>query len=159
MIRPLRQKHRVMVCTLGVLLPVAFAAGIAARRPVSAAASVPSQLTGKTIDFGQVVWMKEDLWPNQRIVTRLRRDATGSMAVELICRDLVKPDVLVYCAAGKDTVVESLPEHARLIGALSNGAPLSIPVDLRGEIGRFVLYSLADHEVVAGSRAFIVPKD
>jgi len=103
--------------------------------------------------------MKEDLWPDQRIVTSLRRAATGYVAVELICRDLVKPDVLVYWAAGKDTAVESLPEHARLLGALSSGAPVSIPGDLRGEIGRFVLYSLADHEVVAGSRAFIVPKN
>jgi len=34
MIRPLRQRHRVMVCTLGVLVPMAFVAGIAVRRSV-----------------------------------------------------------------------------------------------------------------------------
>jgi hypothetical protein len=148
-----------MVCTLGVLLPVAFAVGIAARRPVPVAASVPSQLTDQTSAFGQVVWMKYDLWPNQRIVTSLRRDATGSVAVELMFRDLAKPDVLVYWAPGKDTAVEGLPENARLLGALSNRVPLAIPADVRGESGRFVLYSLADHEVLAASRAFIVQKD
>ena len=68
-------------------------------------------------------------------------------------RDLAKPDVLVYWAAGKETAVEGLPDNARLLGALSNHAPLPIPADVRGEAGRFVLYSLADHEVVATSKA------
>ena len=159
MIRPLRQRHRLMVCTVGVLLPIAFTAGIAARKPVPVAATVPSGLVGKANDFDSVVWTKTDLWPGQRIITSLRRDAAASLAVELIFRDLVKPDVLVYWAAGKDTAVESLPEHARLLGALSSGAPVSIPGDLRGEIGRFVLYSLADQGVVAVSKDFMLKKD
>ena len=72
-------------------------------------------------------------------------------------RDLAKPDVLVYWAAGKETAVEGLPDNARLLGALSNHLPL--PTDARGETGRLVLYSLADHELVAVSRGFIVQKD
>ena len=159
MIRPLRQRHRIMVCTLGVLLPVAFVAGIAARRPVPVARSVPAELESKASDFGAVVWTKADLWPDQRIITSLRRKAAGIVAVELMVRDLAKPDVLVYWAAGKETAVEGLPENARLLGALSNGVPLPIPAGARGEAGRFVLYSLADHEVVATSRAFIVQND
>ena len=157
MIRPLRQRHHVMVCTLGVLLPVAFAAGIAARKPVPVAAAVPSGLAGPANDFGRVAWTKMDLWPGQRIITSLRRDAANSVEVELMFRDLAKPDVLVYWAAGKETAVEGLPDNARLLGALSNHLPL--PTDARGETGRLVLYSLADHEVVAVSRAFIVQKD
>ena len=159
MIRPLRQRHRVMVCTLGVLLPVAFIGGIAARRPVAVSNSVPVELENEASDFGTVIWTKADLWPDQRIITSLRRNAAGIAAVELMFRDLVKPDVLVYWAAGKETAVESLPDNARLLGALSNRVPLPIPADARGEAGRLVLYSLADHEVVATSRAFIVQKD
>ena len=64
-----------MVCTLGVLLPVAFAAGLAARKPVPVAANVPSGLAGQANDFGRVVWTKPDIWPGQRIITSLRRDA------------------------------------------------------------------------------------
>jgi len=154
MIRPLRQRHRVMVCTLGVLLPVAFTAGLAARKAVPVAATVPPELAGQASTFGDVVWTKADLWPDQRIITSLRRDAAGSVAVELIFRDLVRPDVLVYWAAGKGTAVEGLPENARLLGALSNRAPLSMPAAVRGETGRLVLYSLADHEVVAASKTF-----
>jgi hypothetical protein len=159
MIRPLRQRHRAMVCVLGVMLPVAFAAGLAARKPVPVAATLPSGLAGRANDFGRVVWTKPDIWPGQRIITSLRRDAAGSVAVELILRDLVKPDVLVYWTAGKEAAVQGLPGDARLLGACSNRAPLPIPADARGEAGRFVLYSLADHEVVAVSRAFIVQKD
>src|SRR5881296_3592751 len=108
MIRPLRQRHRLMVCTLGVLLPVAFAAGIAARKPLPVTATVPSGLAGKANDFGRVIWTKPDIWPSQRIITSLRQDAAGSVAVELMFRDLAKPDVLVYWAAGKKTAVEGL---------------------------------------------------
>ena len=159
MIRPLRQRHRVMVCTLGMVLPVAFAAGMAARKPVPVAATVPLGLAGKAADSGKVVLTKADIWPDQRIITSLRRDAAGSVAVELSFRDLVKPDVLLYWAAGKEGMpADALPETARLLGALSNGAPLPIPAEARGEAGRFILYSLADHEVVAASSPFIIQK-
>jgi len=143
-----------MACTLGVLLPIAFTMGIAARKSVPVAADVPPELAPKSRDFGRVVWTKTNLWPGQRIITSLHRDAAGSVAVELRFRDLAKPDVLVYWAAGKKTAIGRLPDNARLLGALSNRAPLRIPADVRGETGRFVLYSLADHEVVATSNAF-----
>ena len=159
MTRPLRQRHRAMVCTLGVLVPVAFVAGVAARRPVPASRSVPTAQESKASDFGTVLWTRADLWPGQRIITSLRRNAAGSVAVELLIRDLVRPDVLVYWAAGKETAVEGLPDTARLLGVLSNSTPLPIPADARREGGRFLLYSLADHEVVASSKEFIVQTD
>jgi len=159
MIRPLRQRHRATICSLGVLLPVAFAAGLVARKPVPVATTVPLSLAGEANDFGGEVWTKTDLWPGKLIITSLRRNAVGSVAVELMFRDLAKPDVLVYWAAGKESADKGLPDNARLLGALSNGAPLSIPADARGESGRFILYSLADHEVVASSSAFVIQKD
>ena len=159
MIRPLRNRHRRMVCALGVLVPVAFLAGIAARRHVPASRSVPTALESTASDFGTVLWTRADLWPGQSIITSLRRNAAGSVAVELLIRDLVRPDVLVYWVAGEETAVEALPDTARLLGVLSNGTPLPIPADARREGGRFLLYSLADHEVVASSRAFVVQTD
>ncbi len=159
MIRPRRQRHRAMVCTLGILLPVAFAVGLAARRPVPVVASLPPGLAAQAEDFGQVVWTKADLWPGQSIVTTLRRDAANSVVVELTFHDLAKPDVLVYWAAGKEPVAKSLPANARLLGALSNRAPLPIPTDAHNEAGRLVLYSLADHDVVGVSKSFVVEQD
>ena len=159
MIRPLRQRHRAVVCTLGVLLPVAFTVGLAARKPVPVTAPVPSGFTDQANDFGGVVWTKTDMWPGQRITTSLRRDSAGSVAVELMCQDLAKPDVLAYWAAGKDAAAEGLPDNARLLGALSNLTPLPIPAAVRGEVGRFVLYSLADQEVVAASKSLVMEMD
>jgi hypothetical protein len=157
-IRPLRRRHRLMVCILGAVLPVALAAGIAARRTVPMAISVPPELTHKTASFGNVVWMKADVWPDQRIITSLRRDSAGS-AVEFTFRELVKPDVLVYWVPGKEAADADLPDDARLLGAFANRIPLPIPSDLRGEVGRFVLYSLAEHEIAATSKPFIVQKN
>jgi hypothetical protein len=159
MIRPLRRRHRLMVCILGAVLPVALAAGIAARRPVPMAISVPPELTHKTASFGDVLWTKADVWPDQRIITSLRRDSAGSVAVEFTFRELVKPDVLVYWVAGKGTAGADLPDNARLLGALVNRIPLPIPSDLRGETGQFVLYSLAEHQIAATSKPFIVQKN
>src|ERR1051326_971931 len=154
MIRPIRRRHRATVCTLAVLLPVAFAAGIAARRPVPVATSLPTELSRPMPDHGPIVWTKADLWPGQRIIASLRRGAAGSLAIELMFRDLVKPDVLVYWVAGNEAALDRLPDHARLLGALSNRTLLSIPPDLAGQTGRVVLYSLADHEIVAISKPF-----
>jgi len=160
MIRPLRQRHQVTLCTLGVILPLAFVAGIAARKPVPVATALPPRLASNAKDLGKVVLTRTDLWPGQRIITSLRRNAAGSLAVEFTFRDLVKPDVLLYWATGKEgTAGNGLPDNARLLGALSNGAPLPIPAEARGEAGRFILYSLADQEVVAASSAFIIQKD
>jgi hypothetical protein len=140
-----------MVCTLGALLPITFVVGIAARRPVPVVKSVSAELASEASDFGTMLWTKADLWPGQRVITSLRRDTAGSVAVDLIFRDLLKPDVLVYWAAGNESAIEGLPDNARLLGALANRVPLPIPANAPGETGRFVLYSLANHEVVATS--------
>ncbi|MCI0746127.1 MAG: hypothetical protein L0Y58_12045 [Verrucomicrobia subdivision 3 bacterium] len=164
MIRPLRQKHRLTVCALGVALPVALVAGIAARRSVPPMMSLPPELTESALTpggrgKGHVVWTKADVWPGQRIVTTLRRDGTGAIAVEFMFRELVKPDVLVYWAPGKEIVSAGLPENARLLGALADRAPLPISVDVRGEAGQFVLYSLAEQEIVATSKPLTIQKN
>lgn len=148
-----------MVGALGVLLPIAFIAGIAARQPAPVAATVASELSGIAHDYGAVFLTDTDLWPDHRIITSLRRNASGSVAAEFILQDLVKPDVLVYWVAGPETAGERLPDNARLIGPLANGAPLSIPAAVLGESGRFILYSLADHEIVAVSRSFVPAKE
>ena len=159
MIRPLRTRHRAMFCALGVLLPVAYLVGLAARQPVPVVASVRAELGAAARDFGKVVLTKADIWPTQRIITRLRRTEAGAVSVEFAYRDLTRPDVLVYWAAGKAGSSEGLPDNARLLGALADRAPLPVPAGLRGETGRFVLYSLADHEVIAESNGFIIQRD
>jgi hypothetical protein len=71
----------------------------------------------------------------------------------------VKPDVLVYWIPGKEIAAQGLPDDARLLGALANHMPLPIPSTVRGEVGRFALYSLAEHKIAATSKPFIVQQD
>lgn len=159
MIRPLRRRHRLVMCALGIVLPLALIAGIAARRPAPMMMSVPPELAGKATILGKVVWTSADVWPSQPIITSLRRATNGSVAVEFTFHELVKPDVLVYWAPGKEAAGEGLPDNARLLGALVNRIPLPIPSDLRGKAGRFVLYSLAEHEVIAMSKPYVVQRN
>jgi hypothetical protein len=158
MIQPLRRRHRAMICALSLLLPVAFVAGMAARLPVPVSNSIPVALDRNASNFATIVWTRTDLWPDRgrAIHTTLRRTSAGTLAIELTLepstRELAKPDVLVYWAAGEETVNEGLPNHAALLGAWSNAIPFPLPRSTPNEIGRFVLYSLANHEVVAVSQ-------
>ena len=153
MIRTLRRTHQVAVCTLGLALPVLFGAGITARRPLPVATSIPSELTTGPSRFGNVLWTTTDLWRGQQITTILREDSAGIQSVEFNFRKLVRADVLVYWARGKQRDGDGLPEDAQLLGAFAEGVILSLPPNIRGEEGRFILYSLAEHELVATSEA------
>lgn len=156
MTRLLRERHRLTIFTLGLVLPMAFAAGLMARRPVPIVGSVPPELAVTTGAFGTTVWTNDNLWAGKHIVTGLRRDAAGALAVELRSGDLVKADVLVYWLASQTQGGNRLPDQARLLGALLNPALLRLPEDLHGQHGHFILYSLADHEIVATSENVMV---
>src|SRR5262245_6064547 len=96
MILPLRRRHRRMFAVIGILLPLAFVAGIAARRPIpTTKLPAPSQQDA----FTKTIWERSDLFPKSAIRTLLlSRDAsTDSLAVQLMPPpDFVKPDLLVY---------------------------------------------------------------
>ena len=160
MILPLRRRHRWIIGTWWLLLPAAFAAGLAARKPVPAISSIPALTAGDSGEFERVVWTQSDLWPGQRIGTQLRRNMAGAMALELAVESLVKPDLLLYWASGAETnPTTGLPDNARLLGAATQRALLPFPAAARGEPGRLLLYSLADHEVVAASKPLVVQPD
>ena len=128
-------------------------------RSFERAATVPSELIGQTSGLGPVVWVRSDLWTDRRVLTTLRRAAAGARAGEFTFRELARPDVLAYWVTGPGAIAGGLPENARLLGVLSSGVPLPIPAAARSETGRFGLYSLADHEVVAVSNSSTVPQD
>jgi len=159
MIRPLRRRHRLIVSVLGVVLPTAFAAGLAARKPVPVSTALPTAIAGRSVEFATVLWTKTALWPGHEISTRIRRSALGSLALDLAVQQLPKADVLVYWVAGAETAGDGLPKNARLLGALAEHTLLPLPTGARGERGVLVLYSLADHEIVATSNAFLLERD
>jgi len=156
-IRPLRQHHRVMVIGLAVTLPVAFAAGIATRREVPTSRAGAPGLVAEARTQSEL-WTRNDLWEKRAIKTRLERIGAGpgQLAIELVAMDrIVRPDVLVYWVPGERKIQDSLPDDAFLLGSFeqSLSSPLALPEAAMKQTGALVLYSLANHEIEAVSKA------
>ena len=156
MILPLRQRHRRLFAVLGVLLPLALALGIAARKPVPNVAFLPAELAAPQNLFTATVGERRDLFEKAPVQVRLlRENGGGRFAVALsAARDFVRPDLMVYWVAGNRVVPDSLPDEARLLGAFSVTA-LPLPADAATTGGVLVLYSLADNEVVGVSKPIL----
>jgi hypothetical protein len=150
MIRPLRQVHRHQAIVLGILLPIVFVLGIAARKPVPAMVELPQALVPmlswvRCSNFdGYGAFHKSpvfvDLW--------CQKNGSGPFAVSFdAAANFVKPDLMVYWMAGGPSQVEKLPAEAILLGAFGR-TPLPISKEVSSADGRLVLYSLADSEMV-----------
>jgi len=152
MILPLRQRHRRVFAVLGVLLPVAFVVGVAARRPIPYRTAPP--LAADLPPSHTEVWNRSDLFPNIPVSIRLLRGPMGSVyTVEFLPRNgFARPDLLVYWLAGTPTIGDKLPDNARLLGAFSTSQPLQLPSDATSSGGVLLLYSVADNEIVDVSK-------
>jgi hypothetical protein len=161
MIRPLRQRHRRMVIALGVLLPITFGLGMAARKPVPSMDSLPANLVAMPQKFVATEWKHAELFVKSPIKVRLLREqsSTGRFAVEFSAPNgFIKPDLMVYWVAGDSKITDTVPDNAQLLGAFSSSSALALPADSAAQNGMLVLYSLADHEVVEMSKPFSTPK-
>jgi len=158
MIRPLRQRHRIVVLTLSAFLPAVFVLGIASRRAVPLLASSPSGLSHQPAGTYQPVWERDDLWEKMPLRTRLLSNSTiSNLALEVTAADpVVRPDVLVYWVPGNPKVDDSLPSDAVLLGAWMQepAKGLTLPQVAKVGQGRLILYSLANHEIVNVAKPF-----
>ena len=149
MTRPLRQRHRYAFILLTALLPVSVVVGLTGRKAVPTTAGLPANLT-RQVGPLQEVWKCPSLFPGRNLEARLLRTAEAdSLAIELT-GDVSGPDLLVYWSAMASTA--ELPADAVLLGRFGQIAPA--PRNVIGRKGQLILYSLANHEVVATSRAF-----
>ena len=154
MIRPLRQRHRHVFIALGIILPLAFAVGIAARKPMPGMDALPDALAATPQKFPLVSWERADLFTKSPMPVRLLRENTGAVRFAVaFCapKNFVRPDLLVYWVAGNPSINETLPEQAQLLGAFDSVA-LPLPDESAGTSGVLVLYSLADGNIVDVSR-------
>jgi hypothetical protein len=157
-IRPLRQRHRVMLLTLAAGLPLAFAGGIAGRKAVPVMNALPAALTGEHTRPSQVLWERDEFLGKHPIAVRMYRDErSGSgFAMELVSRvPLVGPDLLVYWIPGAHATTRDMPNDARLLGTFTPNSVLMAPKASITQPGMLVLYSLANQEVLATSREFL----
>jgi hypothetical protein len=162
MILKLRQRHRRMMLLLGVLLPIAFVVGIAARKPVPDMKTLPAGLAESAQKYPVVKWDEYanffDKVPMNAQLRREQADAGGFALVLSTRADFVKPDVLVYWIAGEGKVADKLPENATLLGAFDSPVTLPLPGSVAAGKGRLLLYSLATQQVLDVSRPFAMEK-
>jgi hypothetical protein len=152
MILPLRQRHRRVFAVIGVLLPIFFVVGIAARR------TIPLQaMPGLAVDLRTSeteVWKRTDIFSKVPVKVRLLRGPMSSWYAVAFepGRGFARPDLLVYWVTDAPTIAGSLPDDARLLGSFNPSIPLQLPSEASTAGGVLVLYSLADNEIVDVSK-------
>lgn len=154
MIRPLRKRHRHMVVVIGVFLPVAFAVGIAVRKPVPVVNSLPPELAPVASHFELPAWQRADLFAKSPVTVYLMREHGGAERWAIgfsAAKDFVKPDLIVYWVVENQTIKDTLPDNAILLGSFSS-TPLALPDEAAQSTSRLVLFSLADNEIVDASK-------
>ncbi|HTL56043.1 MAG TPA: hypothetical protein VL361_10215 [Candidatus Limnocylindrales bacterium] len=159
MIRPLRQRHRVMIFTLSVVVPATFAIGIATRKALPALSVTAPGFSAEAPGHKEL-WSRDGLWEKKAIRTYILNlgAGNGQLGVELIAQDqIARADVLVYWLLGQRKIENVLPDDAILLGSFdpSIPLPLALPQQAANNAGRLLLYSLGDHEIVAVSKAFL----
>jgi hypothetical protein len=150
MIHPLRQRHRRIVLVLGVFLPIAFVMGVAARKPAPTVAKLPTALTATSQQFDAVEWKRADLFAKTPIEVYLLRKqkSSGRFGIEFsAAKEFVKPDLIVYWVAGNPDMTDTLPDNAILLGSF-NSATLPLPDEVAKSNGEFVLFSLANNQIM-----------
>ena len=154
MILPVRQRHRMAFVVLALSVPLVFATAIVSRQ-TPATPSPTSNVLFSSPRYETVIWERADFWENHRIGTRLVGDRQGQFAIEVSeTDDLLRPDLLLYWTAADSKVTGVLPENAIFLGSVQPEAPIAIklPSDSGAWPGKLILYSLADHEIIAVSR-------
>ena len=161
MILPLRQLHRRVMITLGIVLPVAFVTGMVERQPTPAMDALPAGLAVSQ-NFPAIAWERADFFAQLPVRVRLLRESAkaGRYAVDLIpARDFAKPDVLVYWAPGNPGLTNGVPGDAPLIGVMGSGLVFPLPETSSSRPGALMLYSLADDEVLDVSKPLEIPRN
>lgn len=153
MILPLRQRHRGMFAVLSVLLPVAFAVGIAARKTATPAENLPPELSSQTQTFTATGYERGELFAKSGVKVRLWQDLSArTHAVGFRApKDFIKPDLIVYWRAGQPDAFDKVPADATLLGAFVTTV-LPLPNEATKTEGVLILFSLADQEVVDVSK-------
>ncbi len=161
MIQSLREKHRVTMIGLALLLPVIFVSGLLVRQTIPVSARLP---VARPEDApGQFVVIRDEaaLWKDQAIRTRLLKPASDATKVLLELtplRDPGEPDVLVYWSEQKPET-DRVAERALLLGSLNGAQPARfvLPEQATTGNGYLMLYSLAHRRVITTTELSVLP--
>jgi hypothetical protein len=154
MISRLRARHRRMVVTLAVALPIVLVMGVMVRPETPEALPLPGALLALEVVAPEVLWERDDLWDGLPIVTRWRGAGGVPVAVELqLTAPLQRPEVLLYWSPTLGADAEALPETSHLLGALGGVGTRrhALPEAARSGEGHLLLYSLGHDNVFASA--------
>lgn len=153
MILALRQWHRRGFAMFGLLLPVAFTAGIVGRKHVPTLDALPPELLPQSRTYTATGYEREDLFSRTPVKVRLWKElSTGRMAIGCLApTSFLRPDLLVYWAANRPQAASMLPADAVLLGSFVS-AVLVLPPEAGELEGTLILFSLADQQVVDVAR-------
>lgn len=154
MIRPLRQRHRLLLASLALLLPLAFALAMLARKSPSRAEVLPPVLRHAVASFEIVLWQSEKLFPNLNFSARVYGDALPPTQFQLELQpqaELHAPDVLVYWSPRISGASEALLHEAYLLGTLAGKQKRSwiLPQAALHNEGTLLIYSLGHQQTLA----------
>jgi len=149
----LRQRHRLVIAIVGVLLFFLLIIGIALRPMFPPVEASSPEFPGQTVTYSATGEERDDLFAKSNVSVRLFRESESrTLAIGLsAAKDFLKPDLLVYWSAGNSTTTEALPPSAKLLGAFVS-ATLPLPSEASTAEGQLILYSLANQEIVDVSR-------
>jgi hypothetical protein len=150
MIRPLRQRHRLMLLGLSVALPLLFGAGLLARKAPAVMEALPA--TGRVPEAGAYpLVVAEREADSLAVQIRLRADGRPArrLALELMPRQYLKePDLLVYWHPG--TASDVSPSGGYLLGAMDGARAriFALPDTARHTNGTVIFYTLAHQKTL-----------
>lgn len=154
MIRPLRQRHRLLLTSLALLLPLAFAFALRARKAPAPAEAIPAVLQYAVSPASKILWERDNLGPDLKISARVYGDALPptSLLLELQPQsELNAPDILVYWSPQTSSTSDALLRGAYLLGTLAGKQKRIWPLPeaaLQVE-GTLLLYSLGHQQTLA----------
>ena len=153
MIRPLRIRHRRMMLSLLIVLPLLFIAALQGRKQIPPESTLPIKNPHNAAAFPQELATFPQFWPAHNITVQVRGDAAGTrLMVKVAPGEPQKiPDALVYWSPSAIRG-KQLPKDAFLLGGLSGMAPRSftLPDNAAAADGYLCLYSLAHRQLIAG---------
>ena len=137
MIQPLRAHHRWTFEVLGVLLPVIFLAGLAARPPAT------KELMASCHAPGQQIWEDTHAWKNRAITTTLYSQGPAVLVQLAPASELNESDLLLYWSP--ETAPPANIATAKLLGTFDPNRHYQLP---QGKHGSLLLYSAAHAQVI-----------
>jgi hypothetical protein len=149
MIQPLRTVHRRAFLGLALVLPAILLVGLGARHPRQRLSVPAAQLPNSA----HLLRKSDTLWQKHTIQSDFYNDSNhpGDVFVVLhTTHEAIEPDLLLYWSTDPPQG-DSVPAHARLLGAFIAGKVFTLPMSL-GRTGYLVLFSLPHQTVFDSAR-------